>query len=327
MQVEESRHGGNVAVADQPPGRILAGLGWDAAWQTALTATPEPSAIPGRVSRIDRGELTVLTEAGARRVRIGAGVAVAVGDWITIEAGAESGDRCRLVAVLCRRSVLSRAVAGRTLDQLMAANVDSVLVVVALNRLLSAGQLDRYLALARRSGAVHAVVITKVDLVAQDQVHRTVATIRAASPGVAVHSVSTVTGDGLGALDRYLAPGRTAVLLGLSGAGKSSLVNALAGTDVATGEARADGQGRHTTTHRELVSVRSGGVIIDTPGMRTLEAADPDAPGLPPPTDHEADRQQVTDRKRRKSIAKIARRTLRAQTIHRDDRKDKKDTP
>jgi ribosome biogenesis GTPase len=321
MQFERSTHSGNVAVADEPLGRTMAHLGWDAAWRTALAATPEPSAIPGRVSRVDRGELTVLTQEGPRRVRTGTDIAVAVGDWITVGAGAAPGDLGRLISVLSRRSVLTRAVVGRPVDQLMAANIDSVLIVAAMNRLLSTGQLERYLALARRCGAAHAVVITKVDLATPDEVHHAIAMLGAASPGIAVHPVSPMTGEGLGALERYLAPGRTAVLLGLSGAGKSSLVNALAGTDVATGEARADGQGRHTTTHRELVLVRSGGVIIDTPGMRTLEVADPDVPRLQlQAPDHQAARQQVTDRKRRKSIAKIARRALRAETIQQKDR-------
>jgi ribosome biogenesis GTPase len=149
------------------------------------------------------------------------------------------------------------------------------LVVTALPHDVNPRRLERYLALAWESGALPVVVLTKADLDAD--VARSIATAQGVAPGVDVIALSSVSGDGVDALERLLRPGRTTVLLGPSGAGKSTLVNRLLGADrLRTGDVREDGRGRHTTTHRELVRLQSGALLIDTPGMRELQLWDAD---------------------------------------------------
>ena len=158
-----------------------------------------------------------------------------------------------------------------TSEQVVAANVDTVLLTDAVDGLLSARHLERYLALARQSGVLPVVVITKADLRSPELVRDHLAAVRSVALDVAVHVISVATGDGIGELRPYLRPGKTVTLLGLSGAGKSTLVNYLAGEELLdTGLVRTDGRGRHTTTHRQLVVLPGGGVLIDTPGMRAL---------------------------------------------------------
>src|SRR3954468_10435844 len=253
------------------PSRVLTELGWDNNWAAALALVSEPGIEPGRVSRIDRGAMTVLTAVGPLRAASVRELGVAVGDWVAISAGPQR-DWCRLVARLPRRFVFRRTAEGAgPQEQVVAANIDAVLVVDAIDGRLSLRHLERYLTLAWQSGATPVVVITKADLASPAKVHERVVVVQRVAPGVAVHVVSTERGQGLDDLARYLAAGQTAALLGLSGAGKSTLVNHLAEADVlATGEVRRDGQGRHTTTHRQLVLLPAGGLIIDTPGMRAL---------------------------------------------------------
>jgi len=258
----------------RPPGAGagLEDLGWDDAWGTALLGTADPTLPVGRVSRIDRGAMTVLTGLQPQRVRAPRGLAVAVGDWVTIGSAPGTEDLPPVAAVLPRRSVFRRVTEGAgALEQVVAANIDTVFVVDAVDGPLSAAHLQRYVALAFGSGAVPVVVITKADLATSDEVDAWVTAIERTAPGVRVIAISTTTGRGVGDLAPYLSPGRTAALLGMSGAGKSTLVNALARRAIlATGEVRPDGHGRHVTTHRQLVLLPGGGLIIDTPGMRAL---------------------------------------------------------
>jgi ribosome biogenesis GTPase len=180
-------------------------------------------------------------------------------------------------AVLPRRTAFARKVAGdETIAQVVAANVDTAIVVTALPDDVNPRRLERYLAMAWESGAMPVVVLTKVDL-AEDPA-ASIATVRIVAPGVDVIALSSMTGDGVDLLERLLQPGRTAVLLGPSGAGKSTLVNRLLGAErLRTSSVREDGKGRHTTTHRELVRLRGGALLIDTPGMRELQLWDADA--------------------------------------------------
>src|SRR5262249_10901314 len=154
--------------------------------------------------------------------------------------------------------------------QVVAANVDVAFVVTSLNADLNARRLERYLATAWDSGASPVIVLTKADL-CHDHVLR-VAEIEAIALGVPVHVVSVITGQGLAAVGSSFAIGQTAVLLGSSGVGKSSLVNALAGTALMTTQAirEDDARGRHTTTHRQLILLPNGRLVLDTPGMREL---------------------------------------------------------
>ena len=193
----------------------------------------------------------------------------AVGDWVSIEP--IDGKQAVIREIEPRRSAFVRKVAGFESDaQIVAANVDVVFVVEPLDPGPNVRRIERYLTVAWESGAMPVVVLTKSDI--GEDVADSLASVESSAPGVDVHAVSAVTGDGLDGLRAYLENGSTAATLGPSGAGKSSLINALAMAEVmATNEIRWDGKGRHTTTHRELVDIPSGGSIIDTPGMRELQ--------------------------------------------------------
>jgi ribosome biogenesis GTPase len=152
----------------------------------------------------------------------------------------------------------------------VAANVDTVFLVTAFGGDLNARRLERYLTAAWDSGSNPVVVANKADLA--DDPFGELADVEAVALGVPVVTVSAATGEGLELLEAHLIPGRTVALLGSSGVGKSTLVNRLAGREVlVTAEIRSDGRGRHTTTHRELVPLPSGALLIDTPGMRELQ--------------------------------------------------------
>jgi ribosome small subunit-dependent GTPase A len=252
----------------------LSGLGWTPGRDGELPA----GCVPGRVARVDRGRLSVLTEQGEQRAvpatsLYGTELAgPAVGDWVALR-----GELA--VAVLPRSSAFVRTMAGRTSEaQVVAANLDTVLVVDALTGHARLRRVERYLAVAWSSGATPVVVLTKADLCAD--VVAAVEEVREDALGVDVLPVSSVTGEGLAEVRALLGPGRTAAMVGPSGVGKSSLANALAGRPVAgTREIRDDGRGRHMTTARELHLLPGGGLLVDTPGMRELALYD-DAEGV-----------------------------------------------
>ncbi|MFP3908165.1 MAG: ribosome small subunit-dependent GTPase A, partial [Acidimicrobiales bacterium] len=187
---------------------------------------------------------------------------VTVGDWVVAADGA-------VVGSLPRRSLLRRRDPDKGVEQLLAANIDIVGVVCGLDRPVKDGRIQRASLLAHDAGAEPLVVLTKADLV--EDVGRVVAEVESASPGVDVVVVSVPESQGIEDLRRRLV-GQTVVLIGESGAGKSTLVNLLTGDDVAaTGEVRrGDAKGRHTTTARELYLLPTGGVIIDSPGIRSV---------------------------------------------------------
>ncbi|RYV51452.1 ribosome small subunit-dependent GTPase A [Pengzhenrongella frigida] len=222
-----------------------------------LDSTSSPS--PVRVA-LDRDGLVPDAD-GARHVPT-------VGDYVLTGTRADGGTT--LLELLPRRTVLVRDSAGGTArTQALAANVDVVLVAEHLAPEPEPGRIERLLMLAWRSGARPVVVLTKADLVADGA--RSAAQVAAVAPGVDVHVVSATAGTGLEPLRALLSPGITVVIVGTSGAGKSTLLNALVGRELmATGALRADGKGRHTTTHRELVVLDSGAVLIDTPGLRAV---------------------------------------------------------
>jgi ribosome biogenesis GTPase len=196
------------------------------------------------------------------------GTDVAVGDWVGLADG-------QIRSVLPRRSAIVRNSAGRTTSaQTLAANVDLALVVSSLGPELEPRRIERYLVTIWSSGATPEIVLTKADRL--DDPWPLVAEVEAVAPGVPVHAVSAVSGLGCDRLRARIEPGRTAVLLGSSGVGKSTLVNRFAGAELqATSETRPDDdEGRHTTTRRELIVLPGGGIVIDTPGLRELQLSD-----------------------------------------------------
>ncbi len=241
---------------------------------SGTTGPPVPAGCrAGRVARVDRGLLTVLTADGEQRVHAGSllrgGSAPAVGDWVAVR-----GELA--VALLPRRTAFVRTAAGRgSAPQVVAANVDLVLVVDSLAVPARLRRIERYLAVAWGSGAPPAVVLTKADLC--PDVPAAVAQVAEDAIGVVVLPVSAVTGAGIEAVRGLLVPGCTAAMVGPSGVGKSSLANALAGRPVAaTAGIRGDGRGRHTTTARQLHQLPGGALLVDTPGMRELALAGED---------------------------------------------------
>jgi ribosome biogenesis GTPase / thiamine phosphate phosphatase len=198
----------------------------------------------------------------------------AVGDWVAVRRRADD-DRGRIVGILPRRSWFSRKMAGNITDeQIVAANVDVIFIVMSLDADYSLRRLERYLLLARESGADPVVLLTKPDLA--PDVDARVAEVAPVAGSGPVHVLSPKFNEGLDQVSQYLRVGRTGALLGSSGVGKSTIINRLVGSDVQkTREVRdADSKGRHTTTHRELVVLPGGGLIIDTPGMRELQLWD-----------------------------------------------------
>jgi ribosome biogenesis GTPase len=254
-------------------------LGWDADWASAFEQLEEDNLVPARVAAQHRGSYVLWSDEGELHARaagrmfhaheVGAPLP-AVGDWVAVSQPS-AGERATISGILWRRSAFTRKQAGRgSTDQVLAANVDTAFLLAGLDDDFSLRRLERYIATAWDSGAEPVVVLTKTDLCTD--VAEAVLAVESVAIAVPVHAVSNVTGDGLDALAGHLRPGCTVVLLGSSGVGKSTLLNRLAGTELMrTAELAADGTGRHTTTHRELVRLPSGALVIDTPGLRELQ--------------------------------------------------------
>jgi len=248
----------------------LVPLGWTDRWAALFASATETdcdlsdTAVPGRVLRHDGAGLLVALPSGLRGLTLSRDVdpPPTVGDWLVVAGGVPR-------AVLPRTSLLARRAAGADAPQALAANVDLVLVVCGLDRPVKPGRIDRFATLAWDAGAVPAVVLAKADLAPDADAAR--AALAAAHPGLDVVTTSAATAVGLHALEALIR-GRTVVLVGESGAGKSSLTNALVGAEVrATGGVRAgDAKGRHTTTARQAHALAGGGVLIDTPGLRAV---------------------------------------------------------
>jgi ribosome biogenesis GTPase len=259
---------------------LLAQLGWDPAIEDQFAPHAADGLEPARVAVEQRGAYLLYTERGERwaelsgRLRHAAGERgelPAVGDWVAI-ADPDGAERALVQAVLARRTKFSRMAAtdgADVVEQVVAANVDVVFLTAGLDGDLNSRRLERYLTLGWESGASPVVVLTKSDLC--EDLEGALLEVESVAIGVPVHPVSNVTGEGIDALAVYLTEGRTVAALGSSGVGKSSLVNRLAGEELmATGDLRADGRGRHTTTHRQLLLLPGGGLYLDTPGMREL---------------------------------------------------------
>lgn len=245
-----------------PAAGALATFGWDDRVLALFNELDEPTLEPARVVRVERSVCIAVFAGGDERL-LHAPTLPAVGDWI-----AADGEVVR--HILPRWSSLTRADPSGAGVQTLAANIDVVCITAPADR-LSEARVERELAVAWDSGAQPLVILTKSDLAPADLE----ASLTARLVGVDVIATSAASGEGVDELREHLRPARTAVLLGPSGAGKSTLANALLGAEVlATGDVRAgDHRGRHTTTSRQLVAVPGGGVLIDTPGLRSLGLA------------------------------------------------------
>ncbi|MGA5760343.1 ribosome small subunit-dependent GTPase A [Nonomuraea bangladeshensis] len=253
----------------------LSRYGWTGALDRTFTDHYEAGLVPARISRVDRGLCTAITASGPTRATFAAPHAPdplltpCTGDWAALRPGAEP----HLVALLPRSSAIVRSSASRSSHgQVLAANVDTVVIALSLATPLDAAKLERLLALAWESGAQPVVALTKADLA--DDAEAVRAEAEALAPGADVLVTSVATGHNIDALAALLRG--TTVLLGPSGAGKSSLANTLLGEELlATGTVREqDGKGRHTTVRRELLPLPGGGVLIDTPGLRGISLHD-----------------------------------------------------
>lgn len=260
-------------------------------WQDDRYSELPAGTVPGRVARVDRGAAEVIAADGTHQARYGAHVRRAsaadpialpcVGDWVALRRLPEG--RYELDEVLPRTTAFVRGGVSRTSrgglsgdgqGQVLAANVDVVFVAepsMHSTDFADLGRIERLVALAWESGGMPVVLITKTDLFEMG-LDDLLADVASSVPGVDVHPISSLTGDGVDLVRAHLAGSRTAVVLGPSGAGKSTLVNALAQGEVMdTQQVRAaDGRGRHTTVHRELIPLPGGGLVIDTPGIRRV---------------------------------------------------------
>jgi ribosome biogenesis GTPase len=237
--------------------------------------------LTGRVLEEQRGSYRLLSEnteylaelAGRLRHRAGARAELpVVGDWVRAAAGAPGTGRAVIHEVLPRWSRISRGAAGNpTEEQVLAANVDTAFIVTSLNLDLNPRRLERYVTLARNGSVTPVILLTKADLCADPET--AVTEVAVAIPGVAVHTMSVWLRRGLEALTPYLAPGKTCVLLGSSGVGKSTIVNHLLGTEAqrVLPVRENDDRGRHATTHREMIRLPGGALLIDTPGLREIQ--------------------------------------------------------
>lgn len=245
-------------------------------WTDRVAAFTRPGTSPGRVVRVDRGLVTVVTTDGTERATP-PGEPIAVGDWVLV---ADEGTERAVVEIVPRSSAFVRGdpmegVARQA--QVLAANLDLVFVVQSLTNGPNLRRLERELVLVYDSGAMPLVVLTKADLVPEDRVHAAVDDVHRVAATVDVIVTAATDGRGVDELREH-ATGRTVALIGASGVGKSTLVNLLVGDEVqATSAVREqDQRGRHTTTARELLPLPGGGVLIDTPGLRAVSLWDAD---------------------------------------------------
>ncbi|WP_327178799.1 ribosome small subunit-dependent GTPase A [Streptomyces sp. NBC_01335] len=271
------------------PSHPLTPYGWDDDWAAAFAPYAAQGLLPGRVVRVDRGQCDVITPSGTLRADTAFVVPrdpmriVCTGDWVAVD---PDGDPLFVRTLLPRRTAFVRSTSSqRSEGQVLATNIDHIVICVSLAVDLDLGRLERFLALAHSSSSGDAllggdtdaggqpeivVVLTKTDLVpdAATLAHLT-EDVAAVAPGAQVLTVSSHTGEGVDVFTALVSSG-TSVLIGISGAGKSTLANTLLGEDVMEVMATrdVDGKGRHTTTTRNLLVLPHGGVLIDTPGLR-----------------------------------------------------------
>ncbi len=255
-------------------------LGWSPSLHQQFEQLKSNGLVPARIAEEHRERYIVFGEFGERSAEITGKLRFsstsrldypAVGDWVAVQTGAN--DSLAVVhAVLPRTTTFVRKIAGQTTEpQLLAANIDTVFLVTDMGLDFSLRRLERYLVLTYESGATPVIVLNKADLC--PETGEKLAEIETLAVGVPCHCVSAATGDGIDALLQYATPGKTVALLGSSGVGKSTIINRLLGEErLLVKEIRqSDGRGRHTTTTRQMILLPSGGIVIDTPGMREIQ--------------------------------------------------------
>jgi ribosome biogenesis GTPase len=262
-------------------------LGWTPELAKSFEALGAPELRParvvlehGRFYRVSSGgdEQRAVSTGRLRHDAANAAAMPTVGDWVAVRA-AEDG-LVSIRHVLPRRSKFSRRSAGpRGQEQVVAANVDTVFLMMGLDRDFNPRRLERYLAVAAGSGAAPVVLLNKADVLGAEERAERLDAVAAVGHGVPVLTISVREGEGLDGLRAHMAPGRTAALLGSSGVGKSTLLNRLATADLQrTGAVGVqDGRGKHTTSHAQLFALPDGALVIDTPGLRELQLWEPEA--------------------------------------------------
>jgi ribosome biogenesis GTPase len=252
---------------------LLASLGWDSYFEAKFKPLEADGLVPARVIADFGAEYLVQDAEGSTRATAGrhlrsdSTLLPAVGDWVGL---LRRDPVASIHGVVERRTVFSRKAASlESKQQVLAANVDVAFVVAAATD-VNGRRIERYLTIAWQSGAVPIVLLTKADVADSPEDLR--AELEAVSMGTPVLVTSSVTGEGMDEITRRLQPARTGVLLGPSGSGKSTLINRIVGTDLMpTRLVHRSGQGRHMTSHRQLVLLPGGGMIIDTPGLREAQ--------------------------------------------------------
>ncbi|MBN1944885.1 MAG: ribosome small subunit-dependent GTPase A [Bradymonadales bacterium] len=261
----------------------LPALGFSPFFQRQIQSFEGGEVIPARIAAEHRGGYEVWSQTGAARAQLAGKLRLeleeaglpGVGDWVGIRGASRPDSPAIIESVLARRTVFSRGAAGREARaQVVAANVDLVFAVCGLDADFNLRRIERYLARIWASGAHPAVVLNKVDL-CEDLAGR-LAEVESHCADVPIYVTSALRREGIEEVRRVIRDGMTVALVGSSGAGKSTLVNALLGEErMPTGEVRArDGRGCHVTTHRQLVLLPGGGLLLDTPGMRELQLLD-----------------------------------------------------
>jgi ribosome biogenesis GTPase len=243
-----------------------------------------PGAFAGRIAEEEKELYTVITSKGTMLASVTGKMMQsassredypAVGDYVALDRDDDSQGFGRIIGVLERSSCIRRKAAGDTTGiQVIAANVDMLFLTMALNQDFNIRRLERYIAVAKESGIKSIILLTKLDLA--EDLDEKLEEVRKAASGGKVILLSNLTGEGVDEVRDLISEGITAAFIGSSGIGKSSVINSLLGEEsLATGGLRkGDGKGRHTTTHRELILLPSGGMVIDTPGMRELHLLD-----------------------------------------------------